>query len=69
MEDEAAAERQLLSYAAATPLSPAQRTQVLGLTSTQERLNLCLAALREQQRRLAAMSALSSLGGSPGSSL
>ena len=55
---QAQAERQLLSFAAAAVLSPAERAQALQMTSTSERLTHAVCALREQQRRLAAQLAL-----------
>jgi len=52
------AERQLLSFAVFSLLSPAQRAQALAVRSTQERLQAGLARLLDQQKRLAAMCAL-----------
>jgi len=62
VKSEADAERQLLSFAAAATLSPSERAQALGMTDTDERLTHVLCALRQQQRRLAALLALKDAG-------
>ena len=55
---EASATRQALSFAAAAAVDPAVRMHALLTSSTSERLSASLCALREQERRLAAMLAL-----------
>ncbi len=67
VHDEETAARQLLSFVAATNLSPQQRTQAIGLRSTVERLSLCASALRTRQQRLAAQIALRNAMGGGGS--
>ena len=58
VESEAAADRQLLSFAAAATLSPTARAIALGMSSPTERLTSALTSLREQQRRVSALLAL-----------
>ena len=60
---EDAAERQLLSFAAAAAATPAARGRALLATSVTERLSAALCALREEQRRLAAVLSLRGVAG------
>ena len=59
--DEAEADRQLFSFTACTGLSVLERRRALGLDDTAERITFALDRLREQQRRLAALVALSAV--------
>jgi len=61
VDNEAEADRQLLSFTACTGLSVLERRRALGLDDTAERLTFALDRLREQQRRLAALVALSAV--------
>ncbi|EOD06548.1 hypothetical protein EMIHUDRAFT_106783 [Emiliania huxleyi CCMP1516] len=59
---EQAAERQLLSFAAAATLGPQIRAHALTCTSATGRLSAALCALRQQERRLAAILTLRNSG-------
>eukprot|EP00315_Gephyrocapsa_oceanica_P041008 CAMPEP_0185478360 /NCGR_PEP_ID=MMETSP1366-20130426/4680_1 /TAXON_ID=38817 /ORGANISM="Gephyrocapsa oceanica, Strain RCC1303" /LENGTH=485 /DNA_ID=CAMNT_0028085623 /DNA_START=49 /DNA_END=1506 /DNA_ORIENTATION=- len=59
---EQAAERQLLSFAAAATLGPQIRAHALTCTSATGRLSAALCALRKQERRLAAILTLRNSG-------
>jgi len=56
--NEAAAERQLLSFAVAAALSPTDRAQAIAVKDTVERLQHALHSLEEHEKRLAAQLAL-----------
>ena len=58
VSSEAEAERTLLSFAAAASLSPEERLVALGMSDLTERLTHVISALRTQERKLAAQSAV-----------
>ena len=61
--DRRVVERQLFSFLAAASAGPNVRMHALLTSSTTERLSASLCALREEERRLAAMCALRGVGG------